>query len=157
MPDRGIVKIVASAIFCLCIVAWSCARQSSAPPFTLIEVGSNVWAAIDNPTAAVPAAANAGFVIGDDGVVVVDTFWSVDAARQLRSEIQKRTNLPAKYIINTHYHLDHQRFVPGHGDVASRDDVAAFRDYLTTLRAQVISERAQGKSGDVWLERCFPC
>src|SRR4029079_5807415 len=39
-------------------------------------------------------------------------------------------------------------FVPGHGDVGDAQDIAAFRDYLTTLRTLVTEARAQGRSGD---------
>jgi glyoxylase-like metal-dependent hydrolase (beta-lactamase superfamily II) len=51
-------------------------------------------------------------VIGDDGVVVIDTFFTVDAAEQLRAAIQSRTKLPIKFVVNTHYHIDH---VAGNG------------------------------------------
>jgi cyclase len=85
----------------------SCAQRPPEPPFTLEQLGPNVWAAIDNSKATNPAAANAGFVIGDDGVAVIDTFFSEDAAKQLLAAIQLRTKLPVKYVINTHYHIDH--------------------------------------------------
>jgi glyoxylase-like metal-dependent hydrolase (beta-lactamase superfamily II) len=94
-----------------------CARRSPGPAFTLKQVGPNAWAAIDNPTASSSAASNAGFVIGDDGVVVIDTFFTEDAAKQLLSEIQRRTKLPVKYVINTHYHIDH---VAGNGVFAKQ-------------------------------------
>ena len=55
-------------------------------------------------------------MIGDDGVAVIDTFWSQDAARQLLADIQARTKLPVKFVINTHYHLDH---VAGNGVFAA--------------------------------------
>jgi glyoxylase-like metal-dependent hydrolase (beta-lactamase superfamily II) len=51
-------------------------------------------------------------VIGDNGVAVIDTFEDETAARQLLAEIQKLTKLPVKFVINTHYHLDH---VTGNG------------------------------------------
>jgi glyoxylase-like metal-dependent hydrolase (beta-lactamase superfamily II) len=51
-------------------------------------------------------------VIGDDGVAVIDTFQKVDAAKSLLVEIRKMTQLPVKYVINTHYHIDH---VTGNG------------------------------------------
>jgi cyclase len=73
--------------------------------FTLKPLGHNVWAAIDNPKG--EAGANAGFVIGDNGVAVIDTFENPEAAKQLLAEIRKRTNLPVKFVINTHYHIDH--------------------------------------------------
>lgn len=85
------------------------AAQQSAPadalPFTLKPLGHNVYAAIDNPKGG--AGANAGFVVGDDGVLVVDTFVNLDAAKALLAEIRKLTPLPVKYVVNTHYHLDH--------------------------------------------------
>jgi glyoxylase-like metal-dependent hydrolase (beta-lactamase superfamily II) len=78
--------------------------------FTLKPLGHNVYAAIDKPKST--AGSNTGFVIGDDGVAVIDTFEDAKAAEQLLAEIQKLTKLPVKYVINTHYHLDH---VTGNG------------------------------------------
>ena len=78
--------------------------------FTLEPLGHNVYAAIDKPKSS--AGSNAGFVIGDDGVLVIDTFEDAKAAEQLLAEIRKLTKLPVKFVINTHYHLDH---VTGNG------------------------------------------
>ena len=100
-------RIIGFLAIALCFVWASCARQRPEPPFTLKQVGTNVWAAIDNPKATKPASANAGFVVGDDGMVVIDTFFTEDAATQLLGEIQQRTKLPVKYVVNTHYHIDH--------------------------------------------------
>ena len=61
----------------------SCAHRPAEPPFTLKQVGPHVWAAIDNPKALSPSFSNAGFVIGDNSVAVVDSFANVDAAKQL--------------------------------------------------------------------------
>lgn len=83
--------------------------QGAALPFTLHEVGPNVWAAIDIGG---HAGSNSGFVIGDDGVAVIDTFQHEEAAGTLLAEIRKKTSLPIKFVINTHYHLDH---VAGNG------------------------------------------
>ena len=79
--------------------------QPSALPFTLKPLGHNVYAAIDDAKG--DAGANAGFVIGDDGVLVIDTFENESAAKQLLAEIRKLTKLPIKFVVNTHYHLDH--------------------------------------------------
>ncbi len=73
--------------------------------FTIKPLGNNVFAAIAKPKSS--AGSNAGFVIGDDGVAVIDTFQDAAAARQLLAEIQKLTKLPVKFVVNTHYHLDH--------------------------------------------------
>jgi glyoxylase-like metal-dependent hydrolase (beta-lactamase superfamily II) len=50
---------------------------------------------------------NAGFVITEDRVVVIDALGSPDLARQLLAEIKKRTSLPVTDVIVTHFHADH--------------------------------------------------
>lgn len=93
-----------------CIFALACvAAVAQAPvPFTLHDLVNGAWAAIDNPAAkAARSGANAGFVIGDDGVAVIDTFENVAAAQTLLDEIRKKTSLPIHFVVNTHYHLDH--------------------------------------------------
>ncbi len=74
-------------------------------PFVLKPLAPGVYAAIDGPQGR--SGSNAGFVIGDDGVAVIDSFFNPDAARALLAEIRKLTPLPVKYVINTHYHIDH--------------------------------------------------
>ena len=46
-------------------------------------------------------AGNAGFIITEDGVVVIDTTNSPFNARALLYEIRKRTDQPVRYVINT--------------------------------------------------------
>jgi glyoxylase-like metal-dependent hydrolase (beta-lactamase superfamily II) len=70
---------------------------------------------MSNPKSRAPAGANMGFVIGDDGVAVIDTTLSGDAdgnfgtapTQQLLAAIRTRTQLPVRFVINTHYHWDH--------------------------------------------------
>lgn len=74
-------------------------------PFVLKEVGPGIYAAVDGPDHR--SGSNAGFVIGDDGVLVVDSFFNPDAARALVAEIHRLTPKPIRYLVNAHYHLDH--------------------------------------------------
>src|SRR5437016_161242 len=73
--------------------------------FQLIKVADGVYAAIAKSGGL--ASGNAGFVIGDDGVLVFDTFFTPAAIEELITEIQTLTKLPIKFAVNSHYHLDH--------------------------------------------------
>src|SRR5690348_17903568 len=95
-------------------MASAAAAQTAPLPFALKQVAPGVYAAIDGPQHR--AGSNAGFVIGDDGVLVVDSFFNLDAARALVAEIHRLTPRPIRYVVNTHYHLDHTG-----GDQALRD------------------------------------
>jgi cyclase len=99
------VAIVAATVLAVAITLTAQTPQSPSLTFTLKPLAKNVYAAIDDAKG--EAGANAGFVIGDNGVAVIDTFENPEASKQLLAEIRKLTQLPIKFVINTHYHIDH--------------------------------------------------
>ncbi len=52
---------------------------------------------------------NAGIVILDDGVLIVDTHSRPSTARSLIEQIKGITDKPVRYVVNTHFHADHFR------------------------------------------------
>jgi cyclase len=50
---------------------------------------------------------NAGFIVGDDYVVVVDSLATVGLTERFKEEIRKITDRPIRYLVNTHHHGDH--------------------------------------------------
>src|ERR1051326_5666847 len=98
MQTRTILLACIFVIFSCYVVA------AQAPDFTVKKIGEGIYAAIGADGG--KAGSNAGFVVGTN-VVVVDTFEGVEPAKALLAEIKKVTNLPIRFVVNTHYHLDH--------------------------------------------------
>src|SRR5215472_7749420 len=93
-------------VFLVCVFYCSfSALGDQAPDFTVKKIGEGVYAAISPDRS--KAGSNAGFIVGSAGVLVVDTFVDVAPAKELLAEIRKITNLPIRFVVNTHYHLDH--------------------------------------------------
>ncbi len=89
---------------------------------TLEELGDGVYGLIASvdfpPQDAGLAICNGGIIVGSDGVVVVDPFQSEALGDLLFETVATLTDLPVKYVVNTHYHFDH---TGGNPAAASRD------------------------------------
>ncbi|MCA1582322.1 MAG: MBL fold metallo-hydrolase [Acidobacteria bacterium] len=86
--------------------AVSVPAQPAAPHFRIVEVGPGCFAAVATPGDRA-SVGNAGFVVGSGGILVVDAFATEEASRDLLVEIRGRSSLPIRWVVNTHYHLDH--------------------------------------------------
>jgi cyclase len=69
------------------------------------QLASNIYAYIQSK--ATWYWSNAGFIVGNDYVVVVDSLATVGLTQRFRDEIGKITDKPIRYLINTHHHGDH--------------------------------------------------
>ncbi len=68
---------------------------------SVVQLADNVYQAFGF------AASNAYMIVGDDGVIIIDTTESTGAAENVLAEFRKITNLPVHTIIYTHSHRDH--------------------------------------------------
>jgi glyoxylase-like metal-dependent hydrolase (beta-lactamase superfamily II) len=98
----ALAAVIATVVLCA-VPAFPQSKPND--DFQLVKVADGVYAAIAKSGGV--ASGNAGFVIGDDSVLVFDTFFTPVAIEELISEIQTLTKLPIKYAVNSHYHLDH--------------------------------------------------
>ena len=67
----------------------------------IVQLADNVYQAFGF------AASNVYMIIGDDGLIIVDTSETTTAAGNILAEFRKITDLPVKTIILTHSHRDH--------------------------------------------------
>lgn len=76
---------------------------------SLTKIADNVYSYVDIKGSSPQNSfgANAGIIIGKDGIVVVDTLISAKEAQRFINDIRKISDKPIKYVVNTHYHLDH--------------------------------------------------
>ena len=51
--------------------------------------------------------ANSVIVVGEDGVLLVDSGAGTNEARALREAIRRVTDRPVRYVVDTHFHFDH--------------------------------------------------
>jgi cyclase len=96
-------QLLAPLVFLTLCNALAGAADSAS--FTVKKIGEGVYAAVSPDHS--KAGSNAGFIVGGNGVAVVDSFTDEGSAKELLAEIRKVTDLPIRYVVNTHYHLDH--------------------------------------------------
>src|SRR4029077_7225836 len=94
-----------SALLLILLFLSTFAFSADTADFTVKKIGEGIYAAIGADGG--KAGSNAGFIVGSNGVVVIDTFQGAGPARDLLTEIRKVTNLPVRFVVNTHYHLAH--------------------------------------------------
>ncbi len=109
----------------------------------LTKIADGVYSYVDEkkPSPAASFGANAGIIVGKDGIVVVDTLISAKEAQRFIRDIRAVSNKPIRYVVNTHDHLDH---VLGNSEFAKLG---------ATIIAQADTKAAMVKNGDGLLQR----
>jgi len=91
---------------------------------------------------------NIGVVLGDDGVLVIDTRVSLRQAREILADLRALTPLPVAAVVNTHGHSDHAfgnaafRPVPIWGHIRCATMVTETGDRQRAATAAAIPELA---------------
>lgn len=85
------------------------------------KIGPDLYAYISEND----GSANSTFLVSEQGILVVDTGVNAEEARKLLAEIRKVSAAPIRWIINTHYHMDHR----GGNDVVGPDAIVISSAY----------------------------
>lgn len=96
--------VTITALLCIAVSFGSANAQEG-----LKKIADNVYSYVDirNASPKNGFGANAGIVVGRDGILVVDTLISSKKARNFLEDIRAISDKPIKYVVNTHSHLDH--------------------------------------------------
>jgi cyclase len=132
------------------VQAWAGERpsaQTTASPvsgmsYELSEVAHGVYAAVAH---GVPYyVANSVVIIGDDGVLLVDSGAGTSEAQVLRAAIGTITSLPVRYIVDTHFHFDHALGHAAFPDAATIGHVATRAGLALGQRQPTLAANLQG-------------
>ena len=125
------------------LLLWFCAPPA-AEKFEVTKVAEGIYTIIRAETLKQPLDGNTTVIINDQDVVVVDATQTLTSANAVIGEIKKLTNKPVRYLVNTHWHNDHQqgnmayqRAWPGLEIVAHQ----LTREDINTSGAQVLQNR----------------
>ncbi len=67
----------------------------------IVELATGVYARLHE------GLTNAGVIVGDDGVLVIDSLRVPSFARDLIQDVRHLSDRPIRYVIDTHSHWDH--------------------------------------------------
>jgi len=102
------------------------------------KMAQQVYKIADNVYSAVGfGLSNVIMIVGRDGVVIIDTAESVEAAQAAFAELRKITDKPIKAIVYTHNHTDHilgvKAFTTEEDVKAGRVDIYAHETMMNTV------------------------
>lgn len=82
-------------------------RLDTVAAFPIRRLADGVYAVLGDTGRGSEGRSNAGFIVGRDGVILIDALASPGQARVLERTIRTVTPLPVKWLILTHHHPDH--------------------------------------------------
>ena len=100
--------------------------------------------------------ANCIMIEGEDGIIIIDTMESPQAAEEVLAEFRKITKKPIVGIILTHFHADHTNGIsvfledcedPDQVEVVSHQTLPQYLNQVFNVRSQITFKRAVRQFG----------
>lgn len=104
------VKVLVGLIAVTGIRAVSAETELPLPPLSMRDITYRTEQLGEGTYAVIPdkwVRNSSGFIIGDNGVLVIDGIFNADKAGAVIAEVRKVTNKPILYAVNTNYNCDH--------------------------------------------------
>ena len=102
---NGMLRIlILAAVFAAAAFGQGTAQEKR---FTVERLADGVYALVRKEPPSLWFTPNNVFIIGRDGVVVVDSNITSEQTREVLAELRHITDKPVKYVVNTHWHEDH--------------------------------------------------
>ena len=149
---RAIVKGRAAVLLSAALAASAQAQDGPVP----VAVAPGAWM-VQGSSALGSSAnrnfiSNAGFVVTDEGVVVIDALGSPALAQELLAQIRRITPKPVTHVIVTHYHADHIYGLQTFKDAGAR--VIAQRAAGAYLNSETAQQRLKASREELfpWID-----
>jgi len=97
--------LLAVALMPACLVAQQ--AYESVLSYRTVKVADGIYAFITPEERTGFQSGNSVVIVGDDGVLVFDTGNLPSSTRRQIAEIRKLTDKPVRYVVNSHWHPDH--------------------------------------------------
>ena len=119
MPEHGLPIRLArrariaslAALAALALLAVPAARAvggtDPAPRFDVERIAEGVYAVVRREPPGFGFEANSVFIVGERDVVVVDAQFTPSSTREVLAALRRLTPKPVKYVVATHWHVDH--------------------------------------------------
>lgn len=125
------------------------------PGYTWQSLGNGTYLHTQTDPLAGPVDGNSVIVIGDDGVLVVDTHINPAVTRAVIEKIRSLADVPVTHVVNTHWHDDHTNGNRAYREAFPDTKIIAHRNTLRSLRSewQAMEEQRREAYAGVDLEK----
>jgi len=127
-------RFLTCALTLIAFAPFHVTRAENAPKHTYqtVRVADGIVAFIASESNTGIVSGNCIAIIGDEGVLVVDSTSFPSHARQIIAEIKQMTNQPVRFLVHTHWHPDH---LMGDGEFRAAFPGVAFVSTAYTQKA----------------------
>ena len=144
MPGRFLTTIICIAALATTTV-FAKENDINTGSVRLIQMAEGIYAISPNF-----AGANGALILNESGNIVIDTHGTPASARALINAVNKITDAPIRYVVNTHWHVDHHSGNPAY-ESAFDDDIIFIshdetRNEIPTLGAEQFGQAASFRS-----------